>query len=67
MLDLCPKYKWSGIQMASEYQTNLVQFSNGQLALPMYCGLKTGPVYEWLKPRWPILPFENWTHIVSGK
>jgi hypothetical protein len=26
----------------------------------MYCGLKTGPVFKWLKTRWPILPFENW-------
>jgi hypothetical protein len=29
----------------------------------MYCG----PVFEWLKTRWPILPFENQTQIVSGK
>jgi hypothetical protein len=36
----------------------LVQFLNGQLTLPMYCGLKTGPVFEWLKTRWGILPFE---------
>jgi hypothetical protein len=33
----------------------------------MSCGLKTGPVLEWLKTRWPILPFENRTKIVSGK
>jgi hypothetical protein len=45
----------------------LVQFSNGQLVLPVYCGLKTSLVFEWLKTRWRILPFENWTQIVSGK
>ena len=45
----------------------LVRFSNGQLALPMYCGLKTGPVFKWLKTRWRILTFENRTQIVSGK
>jgi hypothetical protein len=45
----------------------LVWFSNGQLALPMYCCLKTSPVFEWLKTRWPILPFENRTQTVSGK
>jgi hypothetical protein len=22
---------------------------------------ETGPVLEWFKTRWPILPFENWT------
>jgi hypothetical protein len=27
----------------------------------MYCGLKTGTVFEWLKTRWPILPFEHGT------
>jgi hypothetical protein len=27
----------------------LVRFSNSQLALPMYCSLKTGRVFEWLK------------------
>jgi hypothetical protein len=27
----------------------LVRFSNGQLALPMYCGLKTGSVFKWFK------------------
>jgi hypothetical protein len=26
----------------------LVRFPNGQLALPMYCGLKTGRVFKWL-------------------
>jgi hypothetical protein len=45
----------------------LVRFSNGQLALPMYCGLKTGWVFEWLKTRWPILSVENRTQIVSEK
>jgi hypothetical protein len=35
--------------------------------LPMYCGLKTGLVFEWLKTRWQILPSENRTHIVSRK
>jgi hypothetical protein len=45
----------------------MIWYSNGQLALPMYCGLKTGPVFEWLKTRWPILPFENQTQIVSRK
>ena len=34
MVDLCPKVKGSGIQMASEYPTNLSVFLNGQLALP---------------------------------
>jgi hypothetical protein len=24
------------------------------IALPMYSGLKTDPVFEWLKTRWPI-------------
>jgi hypothetical protein len=42
----------------------MVWYSNGQLALPMYCGLKTGSVFE---TRWLILPFENQTQIVSGK
>jgi hypothetical protein len=42
-------------------------YSNGQFALHMYCGLKTGPVFEWLKTRWLILPVEKWTQIVSGK
>jgi hypothetical protein len=27
----------------------LVGFSNGQLALPVYCGLKTGQVFEYFK------------------
>jgi hypothetical protein len=45
----------------------IVWFSNGQLAFPMYCGLKTSPVFEWLKTRWPILPFSIQTQIVSGK
>jgi hypothetical protein len=72
MFDLCPKVNWSGIQMASEWypseyvQDKLVRFSNGQLAWPIYCGLKTSPVFEWLTTRWPILPFENQTIIVSG-
>ncbi len=47
--------------MGSEYRTNLSKFSNGQLALPMYCGLNKGLVFEWLKTIWPILPFEYWT------
>jgi hypothetical protein len=38
--------------------------ANGQLALP---SLKTGPVFEWSKTRWLILPLENQTEIVSGK
>jgi hypothetical protein len=33
----------------------------------MYYGLKTGPVFEWLKTRWPILPFEKRAQIVSRK
>jgi hypothetical protein len=33
----------------------------------MCYGLKTGPVFEWLKTRWLILPFENRTKIVTGK
>jgi hypothetical protein len=45
----------------------MVRYSNGQLALPLYCALKTGPFFEWLKTRWLILPFENWTQIVAGK
>jgi hypothetical protein len=53
--------------MAFKYQTNLSGFSNDQLALTINCGLKTGPVFEWLKTRWLILPFENRTQIVSGK
>jgi hypothetical protein len=27
----------------------LIWFANGQLALPMYCGLQTGLFFEWLK------------------
>jgi hypothetical protein len=53
MVDLHPKVKWSGIQM--------VWYSNGQLALSMYCGLQTNLVFKWLKTRWTILPFENRT------
>jgi hypothetical protein len=52
--------------MASAYRKNLSVFSNGQLALPIYCGLKIGPVKNWLKTRWLILQFENQTQIVSG-
>jgi hypothetical protein len=25
----------------------------------MYCVLKTGPVFEWFKTRWLILPFKT--------
>jgi hypothetical protein len=50
--------------------SQMIWFSSGQFALPMYCCLKTGPVFEWLKTgpvlewlktRWLILPFENRT------
>jgi hypothetical protein len=54
MVDLCPKVK-------------LVWFSNGQLALAMYCCLKNDPVFKWLKARWLIFPFENRTQIESVK
>jgi hypothetical protein len=53
--------------MASEYRKNLSGFQMVNLALLMYCGLKTGPVFKWLKARWPISPFKNWTQIMSGK
>jgi hypothetical protein len=33
----------------------------------MYCGLKIGLVFEWLKTKRPILAFENQTPILSGK
>jgi hypothetical protein len=29
------------------------------ISLCTYCGLKTGPVFKWLKTRWLILPSEN--------
>jgi hypothetical protein len=45
----------------------MVWYPNGKLYLPVYCGLKTSPVFEWFKKRWPILPFENRTQIVSRK
>ncbi len=27
----------------------IVRYSDGKVALPKYCDLKTGPVFEWLK------------------
>jgi hypothetical protein len=37
----------------------------GDLALPMYLGLKSSPDFQWLKQ--DGRPFENWTKIVPGK
>jgi hypothetical protein len=50
--------------MASEYSTNLsgVQMVNMHY-LCTYYGLKTGLVFKWLKTRWLILPFKNWTKL----
>jgi hypothetical protein len=36
MVDLNPKVKWSGIQMASKIPDKPVWFSNVQLALSLY-------------------------------
>jgi hypothetical protein len=57
MVDLCP----SQMVWYSNYiwiPDKLVRFSNSQLALRMHFGLKNGPVFKWLKRRWPILLFE---------
>jgi hypothetical protein len=67
MVDLFPRAKWLRYSNGIWIPDKLVWFPNGQLALSMYCGLKTGPVFVWLKTRWPILPFVNRTQTVSGK
>jgi hypothetical protein len=63
---MCPKVKKSGIQMASESGQTCPLFK-WSISLAYVLWSETDPVFEWLKTRWPISPFENPTQIVSRK
>jgi hypothetical protein len=55
MIDLCPIVKWSSTQIASEYRTNLCGFQIQSISLAYVMW----SVFEWLKTRWSIVPFDT--------